>query len=400
MPTSPSSGCMPPGENWRELGERAHQRHLELARKHPIEALGFGPENAFPDGHLQFAGDSAEICIAGQSWQYEAGRCKFAEATERMRRQNQELLARYLHVRRLRLFHEPYYAGGILWSRDLISLCRLSLSDIDKQLGRNDISLAAKSLVEEISFWRAMMDGEATMITRVVFRVGLNLTLHFASSALAKYPGLIKHADFTGAASPGVARNARSHLAMFDREFANRYAALSTGELLLMARAFPPERHEILGRFLDLFHKPNATRNLDYEKHKAYFGAYLLDGPGFAGVLTTKSEDCPFTRWAHLIDNPVGRLTICMMGPRRSWLESNNFFGSEALLRAVRLQAMIIERRLRDAEIEDFLRNAGPDLMDPYTGKPVIWDAATRVLRIDGFSGSKFDRTEVSVPKV
>ena len=52
-------------------------------------------------------------------------------------------------------------------------------------------------------------------------------------------------------------------------------------------------------------------------------------------------------------------------------------------LRALNLALKIKTQKIPDNSIENFLADTGPELKNPYTNLPMIWDPAKRVIRFD-----------------
>jgi len=123
----------------------------------------------------------------------------------------------------------------------------------------------------------------------------------------------------------------------------------------------------------------NATRNRQYEALQAFAALDEVPGPelGEAERALRERQDEGMT-WTWLY-NPVGKLILSVAGPDFSDFK-RRLLDTEGLRRLVALQVRISTQGIADADMEAFLATTDSSLANPYTGKPMLWDAGKRAL--------------------
>ena len=126
--------------------------------------------------------------------------------------------------------------------------------------------------------------------------------------------------------------------------------------------------------------RPNASTNDSYMIVKEAIDLFAKSPKevleGRAAMLARQEKMTRFTpSW--IFYNPVGRITNASGSPNLTEyaFRVDDIIGFSRLLE---LKRRIIEGNIALDKVPTVLANAGPELMDPYTEKPMQWDAATK----------------------
>lgn len=151
-------------------------------------------------------------------------------------------------------------------------------------------------------------------------------------------------------------------------------------------RLFDENEFGLPGYILRPFFKKHATTNMIYRYEKVR--AELVDLPAkeFAARLKqgrvpsmTKKPDS--ITW-DFIYNPAGKILIGVAGV--NYVEFARFeHNLDGLMRLVTLELMLKQRPAKDG-VEKFIKEAGPQYSNPYTGEPMQWDASKRIIFFNG----------------
>ncbi len=90
----------------------------------------------------------------------------------------------------------------------------------------------------------------------------------------------------------------------------------------------------------------------------------------------------------HIIYNPIGKLLAAIALPAFADYIPR-VYDLDGTMRLVALQLEIYNKQLPDSEIPHFLETAGKSFADPYTGKPMQWDAGKRRLYFKGMGAKQ-----------
>jgi len=153
--------------------------------------------------------------------------------------------------------------------------------------------------------------------------------------------------------------------------------------------------------FLWPLYQPNDTVNAIHEDILTQSRCLGLPAAEFAamtkGAANGATAKCdvqkPFR--FDFVYNPIGKY-LMLIGPpnyRSSALRTHDL---DAYVRLVRLQMVIVAAGLSDDQIGPFLERTGPELANPYTGKPMDWDPVARRLWFQPLGTSRL--LDVDIP--
>jgi len=338
------------------------------------------------DAHrLAFKGDVSFIRPLESSVWNEAP--QHEEQIQTLVADNHELLLRYLDLLLLRGYYESARASALTPSADApnevrrLFLAQLALqmrarSHFERQLGLAELEL-------DIRLWHRVLTGEGTLLWKM-------LAIAFLQSDYLLLADLI--ADPNVDLAPREAY-AEALVPLFDAgdwdlgrafaaEFRIQVATLRGPEAETAARSAGwLERSG--NRLSDHFLKLNATENLFARQTRLWMAAaadpskYFRTVAGSAAGLA-RDRSHWLLPWSY---NPLGRLLAAGVTdayrpyPPRAWDEA-------ALQRLVRVGYEIRQRRIAASDLAPFLQAHPQWSRHPADGRPFLWDAGTRELRV------------------
>lgn len=230
----------------------------------------------------------------------------------------------------------------------------------------------AYDLERSLAFSRRMLAGSTTLIGKML------------AAAHAR-----RAAQFVAQALPTVARADRKALARFaqalaplspaERSFAQAYRAeLAMFGSITHICSEQEAGADAWGAVNCYFFQPNATVNRQYfTLHKLLTAMDEAPAQRLDEMRGRLEELGSFPFWSALY-NPTGK--VLMGVPPQFGSYAVRVHDVDALFRLVALQAQIGERALKAAEVPAFLAESAARYGDPYSGKPMGWDAERRQL--------------------
>lgn len=255
---------------------------------------------------------------------------------------------------------------------------------------------ALEMLAAEVRTWRRVLRGGDLLITQMAAAAALHHKYRLASEIMQAYPDtVVRHAELMAEITAPLSSDEIDMRRALEGEF--RYAANAFRHMQPHLAQADSERPFIdtavkaasaLGGY-----KPHATLNLAYAMHRDNVRRYA-DNAGAvlqAYVAPGARGEQPWP-WhpANLFYNPVGKILVSL----GAFDYSEYAFRLHDLAghsRLVELQRRIIEAKVAPERIPAMLANVGISLMDPYSGKPMVWDAANGSLSFAG-NGGRFLR--------
>jgi hypothetical protein len=139
----------------------------------------------------------------------------------------------------------------------------------------------------------------------------------------------------------------------------------------------------IVLRLLGLISKPNATHNRSYQLYYAMANASRASAQDFATErkkLPDPAELFQFRFW-DFFDNPAGKmsLSIAFSSLDRYVLEMHDL---DAFNRLLALRVAVLASGVDEPGIAVLVEQSDARWHDPYSGKPMAWDAARRRLSV------------------
>lgn len=311
-------------------------------------------------------------------------------------------LARYRALRDYRTFSETTHLaantpfpswGSVLHASDLV----------DVRIARDMAAPATRAsalaeLTAEIAFYQRLGLNAELLITRMIAAAAMARKLRLASELLTRHPDMIKtHAE----AVAGIARPLPPEWTRLQRvaegEFrfmaaVQRDAGRDLSRQLTMGMENPPAGL----RWLESLHglnayRPQATLN-DMARQMRRIGEFhsrpardLVEGlPAY------RREDDAFELWSPrtLAFNPIGKILVNVA--QLSWEDyAYRLHDNAGQARLLALQRLAIDAGLKAGAPADQIYGLlihDNRLFDPYTEKPMQWDAASSELRFSGRS--------------
>ncbi len=240
------------------------------------------------------------------------------------------------------------------------------------QAGRIDDALAA--VERDIVFQRVMIKGSRTLVGRMVAAANYTRDLAFVADLLqTSLADLKPYAPRLTAMFKPIESAALSMDVLIDTEFGLIKQALMQQTVAHSAGAF----YEVIS--MRLFYKPHATINA---AHAAYMHTReVLRKPPAALLRERSAEDAArdAMKFQDYVVNPIGKILLRVAMPSFSSY-ALRLHDLDAFNRLLGLGAEIIAADVNTEDIADFVAKSDARFFDPYTGKPMAWDAASRQL--------------------
>lgn len=343
-----------------------------------------------PDAHrLVFKGDVSFIQPLVSSVWDEAP--QHEEQIRTLAADNHELLMRYLDLTLLRGYYESAPSVALTPSPQVPNeVRRLFLAQVALQMrapGHFERQLGLAELELDIRLWHRVLTGEGTLLWKM-------LAIAFLQSDYLLLADLIADRDvdldpreaYAEALVPSFDAGDWDLGRAFAAEFRIQIATLRGAEAETATRTTGwLERSG--SRLSDRFLKLNATENLLARQTRLWMAAAADPGKYYRAV-GAFSAGSPQDRSGWLLPwsyNPLGRLLTAPATesyphyPPRSWDEA-------ALQRLVRVGYEIRQRRIRVSDLPAFLEAHPQWSRHPADGRPFLWDAGTRELRVQTVS--------------
>jgi hypothetical protein len=381
----------PPAESVIAAGEariERYNRNLEAALRDPLAVSTAGL--ATRDAHrLAFQGDVAFIRPLESSVWTEAS--EHEQQIEVLLQDNHELIERYLDLIMLRGYYETARPSALVpYPAAPNEVHRLFLAQLALQMRAQSHFQAQLGLAElegDIRLWRRVLIGEGTLLWKM-------LAIAFLQSDYLLLADLI--------ADPGIDLAPREQYAealvpLFDAADFDLGKAFAAEFRIQVATLGSPDTEVRRGgrgwleragsRMSDHFLKLNATENLLAAETRHWMAA-AADPTKFYAA-THSSAGSPIEGggiWLlPLSYNPLGKvLTTIATQPYRRY--PPRAWDQEALQRLVRLGYEIRQHQVAPADMAAFLQAQPRWSTHQADGRPFLWDAATRELRVQTLS--------------
>ena len=304
---------------------------------------------------------------------------------------NHELLMRYFDLTLLRGYYESARASALTPSAEVpnqvrrLFLAQLALqmrapSHFERQLGLAELEL-------DIRLWHRVLTGEGTLLWKMLAIAFLQSDYLLLADLIAdRNVDLDPREAYAEALVPSFDEGDWDLGRAFAAEFRIQVAILRGAEADTAARTTGwLERSG--SRLSDRFLKLNATENLLAKRTRLWMAAAADPGKYYRTVGASAGgpphdQNAWLLPWSY---NPLGRLLAAPATesyrhyPPRAWDEA-------ALQRLVRVGYEIRQRRIRISDLPTFLQAHPQWSTHPADGRPFLWDADTRELRVQTVS--------------
>ncbi len=365
----------------------AHDRILASEK----DLSKFKLDGFYGDHRLRFPKDSKPFCLVENEKEnclqvYQAKQAELkAESAER-----QTYLARY---RKIREYEDFGNALSLLnhqtpipsWT-SIMRTSQLVDGDIAVRMAAKDTQRAAlEELAADVNSWRRLLQGNDWLITQMVSVAVLQRKYRLASEIMNTYPDVVTtypaiFEKITAPLLPGEA-NVVASVRAESQAGAGTFRDMKQNGNFLSDSFFegmpgPPLLAALhLGGF-----RVNATINLGYAPLKELLELFakspkaILDGQ--QTMLERQAKLLKFSVGA-VFYNPIGRILHAQEGPNMTKY-AFRIADLIGLSRLVDTQRRIIAGKVAMENVGTALANIDAGLMDPYTEKPMQWDAGSK----------------------
>ena len=374
----------------------AHERILASEK----DLSKFKPGAFYGDNPLRFPKDSKPICDIEKDNCLKVYQAKQAELKAESV-DKKIYLARYRKIRE----YEDYgsamsainYQTHIPAWNPILRVSHLVDGDIAVRMAAKDTQKAAlEELAAEVNSWRRLLQSNDWLITQMISVAALHRKYRLTSEIMSMYPELVTtYPDImekiTAPLLPGetnVVASMRAEAQFTAGTFRDmRQSGMFLSDSFFKGMPGPP--------LLAAFHlgglRTHASTNLAYASFKEVLELFAKSPKAIL-----EGQQAMLDRQAKLVDfsvgavfyNPVGRILQAVTRPNMTEYAFRvaDLIG---LSRLVDTQRRIIAGSVPMENIGAALANIGPALMDPYTEKPMRWDATTKRISFE-LHGKRF----------
>lgn len=316
---------------------------------------------------LKLTVDSDQIrCWIEPDWDWGKSACLPFEQAPRVLKQNGELLARYKSLYKL---HSNVNVGYNALT--LIDLTKLAVAEIHLDLRRGAHDAAYAKWRDNLRFTRNYLHGRDTWIGKSVGMVNLGISLSVLDDIVAAKPVIVQthYRELLELLKPeGIELINPAGLA--------RAQYLGLEGLVKYPDTRPREFEEWIDRLARVLGQPNRTANAFLNYSTDYVETLRQPWAALPDRLASMRRRYVSFGWNDLID-PFGSLFFLrhvywQLKPSSTLMQVHWMDGR---LRLATLAVHIVHERVDDRNVEAFLAKAGPELRDPFSGKPMRWDA-------------------------
>jgi hypothetical protein len=300
---------------------------------------------------------------------------------ESLWRDNVELLRRYEQLLSLTSFNEPLAYGFYSPFPHFVptrSCQQLLFLRIATQAGQGDLIHALTRLHDDMAFWRIVAQDSRTLISKIISISALSNDLRFAAELGSSRP-----------LSPPELALAKEILHPFDRGEASLAKAFQ-GETLYSFYGMELTTWSTLKRWNPerLFVKHNATINRIHSYYSDYARQAVLPPQQYAEEQkrhAARKADS-FKIGMPGLYNPAGETLALLAIPQFfGYIEKGH--NMEGLRRLALLKVLAHAEEVASERMPAFLGAHAAVLGDPYTSKPMKWDAKNRRIYFPALSG-------------
>ena len=349
----------PIGEDFMKFGLAKVEADTQAIRDHNYLPATKGP--------VTFAGHPEELYCwvkLPQSSDSSQAQCASEQRLKTLIQENAVLLARYRQARLL-----PHLSG--MWSNAglLLNLNWLIAAEVELNIRQRHFEAAYQQWRDNYQFISRMIGEDGSWIDKAIFMTAEKVGLVAIESLIHSYPDLaVKHKD-------------ELHRLL-------KPAGLNRWNLPGVMRAEYLMFDPILAPGTTKFwvHR-NFIRNHFYRSALAVLSTATLP-PAIVKdkIEQVLAECCDVRKWSNdYWRDPMnaGFFRLIGGGQIKSVELIAVMWDRDGELRALNLALKIKTQKIPDNSIENFLADTGPELKNPYTNLPMIWDPAKRVIRFD-----------------
>lgn len=264
------------------------------------------------------------------------------------------------------------------------------LAEIGLKALDENVEGACLELVRDTGYWRRVLAGASTLVTKTVAADQLGRNYALASEILARYG---ERATPLGEMTKSMTADERSWARPLESEFralAHLYVLVreQTGQGVFSREA------QWWDRFLTwAFYRPNATINLQYryfERLQPLMDISARELADTANALQRRFEVVVDLMRMDMVYNPVGKLLVAIATPSpESYARYiGRVHNLDGQIRLLRLQVQIVNENRSGTDIADVIENAPVGLLDPYREQPFRFESSPGEIWFEGIDPS------------
>ena len=314
-------------------------------------------------GKLDFVGTADELeCWIPSTKPYTNEKCANSERIKVLLAENSELLARYKNLYTMRSW-EGISGNG----QYVINLNKLISAEVMLDLANDDANSAYIKWRDNHLFISRVLKQDGTMIERAIFLVVDGISLASLENILFKSPE-------TGSTH---FEELNSLLKANKLERYNVKGMLRADYIFATNHLFVIDKNQ---KILD----ENYIKNRLYRFQLDFLNRALMSPATFDNRYKEMNEKYEFGNnvfkydWLNPLQSVLANLLIS--GQASGFNLVKSMHSKDALIKLLNLSMHIRQQKIATSDIQTFLNNAGSEYHNPFTNKPMQWDATRNVI--------------------
>lgn len=363
-------------ENMHVMGYKVIQKFERYTKDK--DDFSFKVEQIEKAGGLNFEGETNVLCKPHNGVQCLKKVVKNRQAILALKQKNIHLYNRYRALLGYSKYKEDsFYIAA--WS-DVLTLHHLHMNIVALTWLEGNRAKATAMLAESIRFGRMMFDNSDLLINHLVATAMYRISL----KNYEELRGACKDKDCTALDRTIFSQKALSKNAICLRgsfyselEYLKRALVKIRQNGLAGESVFLASDGQLVGIGNKYFLQPGATYNTVFDLYQMILKSCDLELHEVIPYLKRKETDLVYTfPWYSYVYNPVGKYQLGKTDAGPFWLSSYIYtmVELEAYQRLLRLQALIENKKLRRADVAEFLNNQPASLKNPYTQAAFVFN--------------------------
>lgn len=307
--------------------------------------------------------------------------------------------------RRIRAYEESAAAlSQVTWDTPLPPLTAIMrISDLVdasialRMTSRSTHEAALRELGAEIDSWKRLLASNDVLVMQMISTMALHRKYRLASEIMNAYPAVpAQHPDLMKGITAPVPVTVTIVNSLKEEMRVTVRHLWDIGQEQNLYQS--PFEHDLqVARYLEsaltrVAYRPNASINISYARFKAITDLYARSPKEvLAGhdAMLQQVREITATGPSALFYNFAGRLIIGRSFPDAGAVYAFRIHDLIGLSRLLELQRLITEAQIPAEQVAAALPGFGDTLVDPYTERPMQWDAPTRTLSFE-LHGKRF----------
>lgn len=387
----------PVGSNPHTTGIRTVNA-FELALKKEPLLEEFDRKATYKAAPVSFAGTIPSFYTKKGVSCLEFGK-KSAKDIEKLLVDNQELINRYHILSRYPHFKETASSNLAFFGATFLPIVqthRLLLANIAVEVHMGRSAEALTKLANDTRLWRHLLAEGHDRTTKIFATSILKENYRLLSEIIATRMPVGEQRAMVDSMLTPLERSELDLSRTKRREFQIQMLLIRKMRTVALTgkTTQKKERHYLADILIGLATKPNASANLLFPRFRH---AVALSALSPAQILneTEKWKGKNKTRlgWDFLY-NPFGNVMYVFPGDLLNFepfFHDNRVHDLDGLIRLVGLQLLVKQKRIQPAGMKEFLAQSDSRHVNPYTDKPMKWDARKQCIYFESYWSFKAD---------